>query len=56
LLSEKIVSLDTKFDTKIKSLEKRLDFQSKLLILILAAILGMFGTLVIFLFNLTKII
>jgi len=42
--------------TEIKSLEKRLDFQSKLLIVILAAILGMFGTLIIFLFNLTKII
>ncbi len=43
-------------DVKFTEMDKRLDFQSKLLIAILVAILGMFATLIIFLFSITKII
>ena len=53
---EKLESVRIEIKSLRREMDKRLDFQSKLLIVILAAILGMFGTLIIFLFNLTKII
>ena len=42
LLGEKIVSLDTKFDTKFNSLEKRINMQWALQIMTFLAILGLY--------------
>ncbi len=56
MLDEKFTGKFNTQDVKFTEMDKRLDFQSKLLIAILVAILGMFATLIIFLFSITKII